>query len=269
MAVPLSVVDSFTDRPFGGNPAGVVVLAGAAPEAWMRAVAAEVNLSETAFVVERDDGDHDLRWFTPTVEVDLCGHATLASAHVLGGTRRFHTRSGLLTCEPRPDGSIAMDLPGTVVTPAVGAVAEGWPVVLGLAAAQVLAVAEGPGSWLLAELAGGSAVRSVAPDLAALAERTDHAVLVVADTTGDDAEPTDSVARVFAPSAGIPEDPVTGSAHAIIGPWLAARHGRTTFTGHQASSRGGHVAMEVRGDRVVVSGHAVTVSQGSLLIDPS
>lgn len=269
MPVPLTIVDSFTDRPFAGNPAAVVRLTAAAPDRWMQAVAAEVNLSETAFVVPRADGDLDLRWFTPTVEVDLCGHATLASAHVLGGTGRFHTRSGLLTCGPGPDGTIRMDLPATRVVPAEGGLAEGWAARLGLEDDQVRAVSEGPGSWILVEVVDGAAVRRMAPDLVALARAAEHAVLVVADTADDDAEPTDSVARVFAPGSGIDEDPVTGAAHTLIGPWLAARHPRSTFSGHQASRRGGFVGMEVRGDRVIVSGHAVTVSEGSLLVDPS
>lgn len=265
MPVPLTIVDAFTDRAFRGNPAGICQLADAAPEAWMQQVAAEVNLAETAFLVPRADGDHDLRWFTPTVEVPLCGHATLASAHVLGGHARFHTSSGMLTCTPGPDGTIEMDLPATVVSPTE---VSGWSARLGLADGQVVAASTGPGDWFLVEVSGAAAVRAANPDLAALAAATSHAVLVVADTTGDDAEPTDSVARVFAPAAGIDEDPVTGSAHTLIAPWLAARHGRTTFTGHQASRRGGHVAMRVAGDRVVLAGAAVTVIRGELLVDP-
>ncbi len=269
MAVPLTIVDSFTDRVFAGNPAGVCLLDVAASDSWMQAVAAEVNLAETAFLVPRPDGDHDLRWFTPTVEVPLCGHATLASAHVLGGSGRFHTLSGVLTCTPGADGTIDMDLPATTVTPTTGADAMGWGVRLGLGEGQVVAVAHGPGDWTLVEVVDAEAVRSADPDFDQVLAHSKHAVIAVADTTGDATEPTDSVARVFAPGSGIPEDPVTGAAHTLIGPWLAARTGRTVFTGHQASHRGGTVGMRVAGDRVVVSGTAVTTFQGTLLVDPA
>ncbi len=269
MAVPLTIVDSFTDRPFAGNPAGVVRLDAPAPEAWMQAVAAEVNLAETAFLVPRDDGDHDLRWFTPTVEVPLCGHATLASAHVLGGARRFHTLSGPLACSPRPDGVIEMDLPATTVVPVTGAAAAGWGARLGLAEDRVVTASAGAGDWVLVEAVDAAAVRAAVPDPAAVLAATSHAVVLVADTTADDGEASDSVARVFAPGSGIDEDPVTGAAHTLIGPWLAARTGRSSFTGHQASRRGGTVGMDVRGDRVIVSGQAVTVSEGTLVVDPA
>ncbi|HEX2578550.1 MAG TPA: PhzF family phenazine biosynthesis protein [Aquihabitans sp.] len=264
MPVPVTIVDAFTDRPFGGNPAAVCRLDAPAPDAWMQAVAAEVNLSETAFVVPRDDGDHDLRWFTPTVELPLCGHATLASAHVLGGTAQFHTLSGLLSCTTAADGTIRLDLPATEVTPTdLG----DWGTVAGVTEGRALAASVADG-WLLLEVAGAADVRAARPDLVELAAR--HAELIVVAETSDDAsEPTDSVARVFVPTFGIDEDPVTGAAHCLIGPWLAARTGRTTFTGHQASRRGGSIGMEVRGDgRVVVSGRAVTVLEGALRADP-
>lgn len=268
--VPLSIVDAFTDAAFSGNPAGVCRLERPVPEAWMQAVAAEVNLSETAFLVPRADGDHDLRWFTPTVEVPLCGHATLASAHILGGERRFHTASGVLTCEPLPDGRIAMDLPATVVVPAEGPAADlsAWAGRLGLESTDLTSAWVGAGDWAFVEAVNGAAVRAAIPDAEAIASATPHAVLLVADTSPDTDEPTDSVCRVFAPGSGIPEDPVTGSAHALVGPWLAARTGRTELLGRQASARGGTVGMEVRGDRVVVSGRAVTVTDGLLLVDP-
>ncbi|WP_254126967.1 PhzF family phenazine biosynthesis protein [Aquihabitans sp. G128] len=269
MPVPLTIVDSFTDQPFAGNPAGVCLLAEAAPDRWMQAVAAEVNLAETAFLVPRPDGDHDLRWFTPTVEVPLCGHATLASAHVLGGSGRFHTRSGLLTCAPAGDGGIAMDLPANPVTAGPDEEAPAWAARLGLAADRVAAVAHGGDDWVLVQAVDAAAVRAAVADQAAILAATSHAVVVVADTSADPGEPADSVCRVFAPGSGIAEDPVTGAAHCVVGPWLAARTGRTRFVGHQASRRGGTVGMEVRGDRVVVSGHATTVSVGELLVDPS
>jgi predicted PhzF superfamily epimerase YddE/YHI9 len=229
----------------------------------MRAVAAEVNLAETAFVVPRDDGDHDLRWFTPAVEVDLCGHATLATAHVLGGSRRFHTRSGVLACEPGPDGTIALDLPAIAVAPADPA---GWADALGLPAEAVVAAAEG-GGWALVEVATAAHVEACRPDRTAVVALGGH-VVVVADATGDDAVGFDSVCRCFVPAAGIDEDPVTGSAHCVIAPWLAARTGRRSFTGRQASARGGVVTMEVRGDRVRLAGRAVTVWRGELLAGP-
>ena len=269
MAVALTIVDSFTDRPFSGNPAGVCLLEASAPETWMQAVAAEVNLAETAFLVPRGDVDHDLRWFTPTVEVPLCGHATLASAHVLGGSGRFHTLSGLLTCTPGSNGTIDMDLPATVVTSVSGAAANGWGARLGLTESRVVAVSHGPGDWTLIEVTDAAAVRSAVPDFDQVMAHSPHAVIVVADTTDDASEPTDSVARVFAPASSIPEDPVTGAAHTLIGPWLAARTGRSAFTGYQASRRGGTVTMRVAGDRVVVSGHAITTFQGTLLVDPA
>lgn len=265
MAVPLTVVDSFTDRPFSGNPAGVCLLEAPAPDHWMQAVAAEVNLSETAFLVPRADGDHDLRWFTPAVEVDLCGHATLASAHVLGGSGRFHTRSGLLTCTPGPDGTIQMDLPADPVEPIA---TDGWAEALALDPERVVSAGRAPSKWVLVEVGTAADVRAATIDRDAVMTLGGSAIVAV-DATADDTETFDSVCRVFAPGAGIDEDPVTGSAHCVIGPWLTARHGRASFTGYQASARGGQVAMRVAGDRVVVSGTAVTVSEGLLLVDPA
>jgi PhzF family phenazine biosynthesis protein len=264
MPHPIIIVDAFTDQPFAGNPAGIVVLEQPAPEAWMQAVAAEVNLTETAFLVPRADGDHDLRWFTPTVEVDLCGHATLASAHVLGGSNRFHTRSGVLICEAAAEGSITLDLPAAHVDPADPA---GWDAVLGLPDGRVTAAWEG-GGWAMVEVPTAADVEAATPARDALLEFGGHAILT-ADTTGDGSIPFDSVCRTFVPASGIDEDPVTGSAHCVLAPWLAARTGRTTFLGRQASARGGTVGMEVRGDRVILCGTAVTVSTGTLLIDPT
>lgn len=263
MALPLTIVDAFTDRPFSGNPAGVIELREPAPPAWMQAVAAEVNLAETAFLVPRSDGDHDLRWFTPTVEVDLCGHATLASAHVLGGSSRFHTRSGVLTCAVADDGSITLDLPATPVTPAP---TTGWDDVLGLDPGRVVGAWEG-GGWALVEVATAADVEAARPLRDELLAFGGYAI-VAADTTGADEIEFDSVCRTFAPAAGIDEDPVTGSAHCVLGPWLAARSGRTTYRGRQASQRGGTLAMEVRAGRVLLTGTAVTVSRGEFLVDP-
>ncbi|CAN5203704.1 PhzF family phenazine biosynthesis protein [soil metagenome] len=267
MSVPLYVVDAFTNRPFSGNPAGVCLLAAAAPESWMQEVAAEVNLAETAFVVARADDDHDLRWFTPTVEVELCGHATLATAHVLGGCHRFHTRSGVLTTGPGAEGTIEVDLPAAVVHADPSPGRSAWARAFGLGVDRVLGVHSSPAGWVLVEVASADDVRAAVTDRDALLALGGFAT-VVADTTGDRGEPFDSVCRTFVPGAGIDEDPVTGSSHCVIAPWLAARWGRTELLGHQASSRGGVVGMRVNGDRVVLSGHAVTVTEGQLLPPP-
>ena len=261
MGQPVVVVDAFTDTPFAGNPAAVCVLPAAAPDAWMQAVAAEMNLSETAFLVERPDGDHDLRWLTPTAEVDLCGHATLASAHVLGGDRTFHTRSGALRCTASGDDTIAMDFPAIAVEPEPGDAPPAWAAALGLAPDRVVGVYANAAKWVFAELASPADVRAAAPDPAAIVALGGY--ITVAAAPGDE-DGVDSVCRVFAPGAGIPEDPVTGSAHCLIAPWLAARTGRTTFTGVQASRRGGVVGMRLVGDRVELSGRAVTVMEGTL-----
>ncbi len=258
MAAPLTIVDSFTDRPFSGNPAGVCRLEAWPDDDWLQAVAAEVNLAETAFLVPRTDGDVDLRWFTPAVEVDLCGHATLASTKVLDRSVRFHTRSGVLTTTVARDGSITMDLPAFRVAPAP---TDGWAARLGVESDQVLG-GWASSSWMLVELDSATTVRRAAPDMDALAAHRE--VLVVAH----DDEGFDSVCRMFAPAIGIPEDPVTGAAHCVIGPWLAERTGRTEFTGFQASKRGGTVGMRVDGDRVFLTGTAVIVSEGQLLVDP-
>lgn len=278
MGIPLIVVDAFTDHPFAGNPAAVVLLEAPAPDAWMQAVAAEVNLADTAFVVPRPDGDHDLRWFTPAKEVDLCGHATLATGHLLGGHQRFWSRSGRLETTVGADGSVQMDLPAH---PVAEAPTDGWAEVLGVAPGRVVG-AWASDAWDLVELASAEDVEGLAPRRDALLTKRGHAI-VVADTTGsggaagaagvdtdttDRGEGADTVARVFAPSAGIDEDPVTGSAHCVIGPWIAARTGRTRFACRQASARGGHLEVVVDGDRVRIAGRAVTIIRGELLVGP-
>lgn len=262
MGQDFTIVDSFTDTPFRGNPAGVCVLAAATTEEWMQAVAAELNLSETAFLVPRDDGDHGLRWFTPTTEIDLCGHATLASAHVLGGDRRFHTRSGVLTCGTAPGEVITLDFPASVPGPVADP--PDWAPALGLPPGTVVGVASTPNGWTLVEVSAAAAVRSCAPDRAAVLALGGHMVLVAAG----DRDGIDSVCRVFAPALGIDEDPVTGAAHCVLAPWLAARTGGSEFTGEQASARGGIVGMRLAGDRVVLSGRAVTTIEGTLRSSP-
>ncbi len=262
MPLTLVVVDAFTDTPFTGNPAAVCLLDHPADERWMQQVADEMHLSETAFAVRRADGDHDLRWFTPTTEVDLCGHATLATASVLG-SGRFHTRSGVLTCTVRSDGRVEMDLPADPPTPC--ATPDGLLGALGLDPGPVTEVRAGRED-LAVVVAGAGTVRSLAPDFTRLAAVEARGVMV---TAPGDAAGVDCVSRFFAPRAGIDEDPVTGSAHCTLAPYWAARLGRNQLTGVQASRRGGRVAMRLVGDRVVVGGQARRVSEVTLLVDPT
>jgi predicted PhzF superfamily epimerase YddE/YHI9 len=250
--VELVVVDSFTDQPFHGNPAAVTVLDGFLEDRQMQDIAREMNLSETAFVVPRADGDYDLRWFTPTTEVDLCGHATLAAAHVLGGVARFHTRSGLLSCRP-DDGWIAMDLP------ADRPVESDVPDALGLPDVQWY----GTGRFdALVQLSSAEIVRGLEPDLGAIAALPVRGLIVTA--AGDRPE-IQCVSRVFAPQSGIPEDPATGSAHCTLAEFWGPRLEMDTLIGEQASARGGVIRMRRDGDRVTVSGQAVTSAEVRLL----
>ena len=253
-------VDAFADGPFTGNPAAVCILDSSRTDAWMHAVAAEMNLSETAFLQRTGDG-WSLRWFTPLVEVDLCGHATLASAHVLFETgrlqgepsARFHTRSGVLGA--RIDGdAIVLDFPAQPV--AAAEAPAGLLAALGVEARWV----GRNGADLLVELAAAEHVRSLRPDLHALRRIEARGVIVTA--ASDDAR-YDFVSRFFAPRVGVDEDPVTGSAHTALGPFWAGRLGRATLTGYQASRRGGVVGVHVHGDRVDLRGRAVTVLCGA------
>jgi predicted PhzF superfamily epimerase YddE/YHI9 len=254
MPLELTVVDSFTDRPFAGNPAAVAIVDSFPDDAQMQSIAREMNLSETAFCVLRADGSYDLRWFTPTIEVDLCGHATLASAHVLGGTAKFMTRSGLLTCTNGQEGWIEMDFPSDPP------VAVDPPAALGFGGIKWCGRGR---SDLLVEVADAGAVRTMQPDLAALAAIDVRCVVV---TAGGDRSGIDCVSRVFAPASGIPEDPVTGSAHCTLAPFWAGRLGRDELVGEQASARGGIVRMRLAGDRVILGGRAVTVSNVQMLV---
>jgi predicted PhzF superfamily epimerase YddE/YHI9 len=257
VAVPVSVVDAFTDHPFAGNPAAVCRLDAWPDDDWLRGVAAEMNLAETAFLVPRADGDHDLRWFTPSGhEVDLCGHATLASTHVLGAEVTFHTRSGPLRCAPGDGGWISLDLPAGSSTPAADD-----PAVIEAIGCRVRGT--WTGSFLVVELASAADVRSLQPDLGTIAGRCPHGLIV---TAAGDEPGVDLVSRVFAPAIGIAEDPVTGSAHCQLAPLWAARLGRDDLVAVQASARGGVLRLRVAGDRVAVSGQAVTVWEGSLLV---
>ncbi|MEO6085635.1 MAG: PhzF family phenazine biosynthesis protein [Umezawaea sp.] len=252
------VVDAFTDRPFSGNPAGVVLLPEPAEPAWMQSVAAEMKHAETAFVVVGGDEPLPLRWFTPTTEVDLCGHATLATAHVLGGSVVFSTRSGFLTCEARPDGWVEMDFPADRPVP-VGAT----PLLrASLPGTTVVAVAQG-GTDLLVEVASAAEVRALRPDLVLLDDVPGRGVIV---TARGDLPGVDVVSRCFYPSFGVPEDPVTGSAHCTLAAWWAPRLGRVSLLGEQASPRGGRVQMTLRDDRVRLAGQGVTVLRGELTV---
>jgi predicted PhzF superfamily epimerase YddE/YHI9 len=260
----LTVVDSFTDRPFAGNPAAIAVVDAFPAEDRMQAVAREMNLSETAFLVPRPDGSHDLRWFTPTVEVDLCGHATLAAAHVLGGAGTFHTRSGALVCAPAADGWIEMDFPADPVTAEAAP-----PALLGALGLEPGPDAETPvlvfaraRTDLLVELRAATLVRALRPDMAGVAALGGRCVIV---TAAADRPGIDCVSRVFGPQNGIPEDPVTGSAHCTLAGFWGERLGRDELVGEQASARGGVVRMRRQGERVVLGGQAVTVSQVRLL----
>ncbi|MFB4292276.1 PhzF family phenazine biosynthesis protein [Nonomuraea sp. ATR24] len=252
----LFIVDAFTSTAFKGNPAAVCLLEDRVPDEWMQAVAAEMNLSETAFLL----GD-SLRWFTPKVEVTLCGHATLATAHVLYSTGaatgpvKFATASGPLTVNRMPDNMITMDFPAKEVTPAT--VPDGLEKALGASPVSVGRSALD----LLVELESEEVVRSLTPDIPALAAIDARGVIVTAAGSA-----TDFVSRFFAPNVGVPEDPVTGSAHCALSPYWTARLGRDTLTGAQLSARGGVVRVTLDGDRVQLAGHAVTVVTGTLHI---
>lgn len=260
MTIPLLQIDAFTDRPFGGNPAAVVLLDAPAEAGWMQSVAAEMNLSETAFVVAGDGGRFDLRWFTPTVEVDLCGHATLATAHALrhegrvpaGTTLRFDTRSGELRATTDGD-RIALDLPANL--PVEADVPAEVLTALGVLPTRTARA----GDWLLIEVATEAEVRGLTPDFPTLAR---HPVCVV--TAPASTAPYDIASRVFGPGIGIDEDPVTGAAHCILAPWWAPRLGRDDLRAAQVSARGGDLHVRLDGDRVEVAGHAVTVFRGEL-----
>ena len=263
MAIRIVQVDAFSQRAFAGNPAAVCVLNEPAPEPWMRDVAREMNLSETAFLVPREDG-YDLRWFTPAVEVDLCGHATLASAHVLwqdghlaqGRQARFHTRSGLLTADRRGDW-IELDFPAKIAA-AAEAPSELLPA-LGIARAKFV----GRSAYdYLVEVDSEATVRALSPDHSALRKVPVRGVIVTARASSPQ---FDFVSRFFAPGSGVDEDPVTGSAHTALGPYWADVLGKRELTAFQASARGGVVKVRLQGDRVLLGGQAITVMVGELM----
>jgi predicted PhzF superfamily epimerase YddE/YHI9 len=251
-------VDAFADRPFAGNPAAVMPLDHWLDDAMLQAIAQENNLAETAFLVPaQGDADYELRWFTPTVEVVLCGHATLASGHVLLGDRpeldslRFRTRNSGILAVTRTGEGYALDLPAWTMapTPLAATVAA-----MGGAPAETLAR---EGGYQLLVYASEAEIRALRPDFRALATQGD--VLFVATAPGD---ATDIVSRVFVPGAGIDEDPVTGSAHSLLVPYWAARLGRDSFSAFQASARSGQLGCRLAGDRAVLDGKCMTVIEG-------
>lgn len=254
-------VDSFTDKPFRGNPAAVCILEGPADEQWMKNVALEMNLSETAFLYPEGDG-YRLRWLTPAVEVDLCGHATLAAAHVLwqeghlaaDAPAIFHTRSGQLTCVKSGDW-IEMDFPAKLESPADP------PAELSSALGAAIVYTGRNQFDYLVEVADEATLRGLQPDHSTLRKLPVRGIIATA--AGSDG--IDFVSRFFAPGSGIDEDPVTGSAHTCLAPFWSKRLGKTEMTGYQASSRGGIVKVRLSGDRVALIGQAVTVLTGELL----
>lgn len=262
MSQSLIQVDAFTDRAFGGNPAAVLVLPREAEAAWMQAVASEMNLSETAFVTPEKDGFR-LRWFTPRVEVDLCGHATLAAAHVLWengvlpltAPARFHTRSGLLTAT-REGSWIQLDFPAEFE--------EYCAAPLELTEALGVAmhyVGRNRFDYLI-EVENEQVLRSLEPNLTILESIPARGFILTCLATGGE---YDFLSRFFAPGLGVREDPVTGSAHCCLGPFWATRLAKDSMVGYQASQRGGVVRVTVQGDRVLLGGQAVTVLRGELL----
>jgi len=255
-------VDAFTDRPFAGNPAAVCILESPREDAWMQAVAMEMNLAETAFLVPEGEG-YRLRWFTPAVEVDLCGHATLASAHVLwedghlstDAPAIFQSRSGRLSATWR-DGWITLDFPVKLaersVDPTPVAKALGVPV----------SVAWANRFDILAEVESEAVLRSIRPDFNLVNAIPVRGLIV---TTRSDQPGIDFASRFFAPQVGVNEDPVTGSAHCFLGPYWSEKLGKTEMVGYQASRRGGLVRVRLEGDRAMLGGQAVTVFRGELI----
>jgi PhzF family phenazine biosynthesis protein len=263
MTLAIYQVDAFTDRPFSGNPAAICILSETRDEAWMQSLAMEMNVAETAFLTKQDD-DYQLRWFTPKVEVDLCGHATLASAHILweegylsiNDEARFQTRSGLLTAT-RKDKWIELDFPAQPAE-------ESSPPAGLLAALNVSPLCVGKNRFdYIVEVEDEKIVRDLLPDFRLLQEVNMRGVIV---TARSDSRDYDFVSRFFAPAAGVDEDPVTGSAHCCLGPYWQVRLNKTEFTAYQASRRGGFVRVRNINQRVILGGQAVTLFKGVLYV---
>lgn len=268
MPQSITQVDAFTDRPFRGNPAAVCVLDKPRDESWMQAVAAEMNLAETAFLVrepENDSAVFRLRWFTPVVEVDLCGHATLASAHVLWteghlaleSPALFETRSGRLVARRREDW-IELDFPATPVSTEKPADPAACAAVLGVP----VRFAGHSKFDVLAEVESEAVLLGLEPDFVRLAAMPVRGLIATARASRPG---FDFVSRFFAPSVGINEDPVCGSAHCCLGPYWGDRLGKRELLAYQASRRGGVIDIRLRGDRVALAGQAVSVLKGELL----
>lgn len=264
-------VDAFSSVAFSGNPAGVCPLEAPAPEEWMQQLAAEVNASETAFTHPLADGSYRLRWFTPTSEVDLCGHATLAAAHVINSAEHYPGRTVRLTPDERirfstNSGKLSAVVTETGITldfPATPASAIPAPTSLARALGGTVPTWTGTSQFdLLVELADCDAVRSVAPDFNALTAMPYRGVIVTA--AAEPSSDADFISRFFAPNVGVPEDPVTGSSHCTLAPFWTQRLGRKRLLGHQASQRGGYVGVELRGNRVGLHGQAITVFTSEL-----
>lgn len=250
MRVPFFLIDAFAHGPFTGNPAGVVVLDAPLPDETMQAIGGEINQAETAFVWP-EGNQYRLRWFTPTTEVDLCGHATLASAHALGKGVEFITRSGVLTARQKPDGW-ELDFPAEPFNESQDAIPGTNVLWTGRNRMDILALLENE-----------DAVVQYAPDFRAIEAMPARGLIVTAPA---DSGEVDYVCRFFAPQVGVPEDPVTGSAHCGLAPFWCAKLGKTELLGYQASARGGYVRTEMRGERVQLSGKAITVVEGILCL---
>ncbi|MBI3863098.1 MAG: PhzF family phenazine biosynthesis protein [Planctomycetia bacterium] len=262
MSIPIYIVDAFAGRPFQGNPAAICPLEAPAEAGWMQSVAAEMNLSETAFLVPREGGSFGLRWFTPAVEVDLCGHATLASAHLLWEQTlapadepiRFETRSGLLTCSRRGE-KIELDFPAEPPAPV-----PSMPELSAALGAEPISVGRNRFD-LIAEFASEADVLALRPDYGLLGAIPARGTIATARS----ADPRfDFVSRFFAPAVGVNEDPVCGSAHCCLGPFWGEKLKKTEMLGHQISARGGIIGVRLNGRRVALSGTAVTVLSGRL-----
>ena len=259
-------VDAFTNQPFAGNPAAVFILDRPGEEQWMRNVAREMNLSETAFLHRIDDRTFNLRWFTPTVEIDLCGHATLASAHVLWETgtlprdvgAQFQSRSGLLGAK-WTDGWIELDFP---TTPPVALDSNSLANDLGRALGAEVIEAYRTRFDLLVVVESDKVLRNLAPNFSELARVDGRGIIVTARA---ETSPYDFVSRFFAPAAGVDEDPVTGSAHCALTPYWSGKLNKTRMLAYQASARGGVVRVELRRNRVALGGQAVTTVRGELI----
>lgn len=257
-------VDAFTNELFKGNPAAVCVLPEARGERWMQSIASEMNLSETAFLVRRAADGYDLRWFTPTTEVELCGHATLAAAHVLWETEelradeeaRFYTQSGLLTARRRGEW-IELNFPARLSQPVDQATVD----LSEMLGAQPTYVGQAVYDYLV-EVEAEETLRGLTPDFKSMKQTGLQGVIVTARSATPE---FDFVSRYFAPGAGIDEDPVTGAAHCALGPYWQTRLGKNEFTAYQASARGGIVRVGVKGGRVLLGGQAITVMRGEMV----